>query len=404
MSALFSIIVPSLNQPEYLEKCLESIIGQDGVDLEIIVIDGGSSEESLNRLRRYEKHLTHFVSEPDNGQADAINKGLAAADGSIVGWLNTDDFYEPQGLSAIAEAYREEPDRPFYLGNGYRIDTYTERKTLYYPADFEFQREALLWGENPILQPAAFINAKALAGLSPPLDPNLHYAMDTDLWIRLSATGNPLFVDRVVANNREHPATKTSTGGWRRFEEIRQVAQRHTGCPLTPGALHVLLSNIDECAQNPDLASRCAPLFAEKLEELWQQTGLSVDMLSIDLQRDAHYAPSIPSGGGEQLEVEAENFRKALVVLEKDRIARGAQVEELVKTITSLTGQISQKEGQIKELTEWLRESETDRAARLENNDKLTDLIKDRDSVIVELREEIKMLQQPFWKKLARRR
>ena len=228
--------------------------------------------------------------------------------------------------------------------------------------------------------------------------------MDTDLWIRLSATGNPLFVDRVVANNREHPATKTLTGGWKRFEEIRQVAQSHTGCPLTPGALHVLLSNIDECARDPDLASRCAPLFTEKLEELWQQTGLSVDMLSIDLQRDAHYAPSIPSGGGEQLEAKAENFRKALVVLEEDRIARGEQVEELVKTITSLTGQISQKEGQIKELTEWLRECEADRAARLENNDKLTDLIKDRDSVIAELREEIKMLRQPFWKKLTGRR
>ena len=397
MSPLFSIIVPSLNQPDYLEECLESIIGQDGVDLEIIVIDGGSEEDSLNRLRRYEKHFAHFVSEPDRGQADAINKGLAAAGGSIVGWLNTDDFYEPQGLSAIAEAYREEPDRPLYLGNGYRIDAVTEKKRLYYPADFEFQREAILWGENPILQPAAFINAKALEALSPPLDPNLHYAMDSDLWIRLSAMGNPLFVDRVVANNREHSSTKSLTGGWTRFEEIRQVAERHTGCPLTPGALHVLLSNIDECARDPDLASRCAPLFAEKLIELWQQTGLAVDMLSIDLQRDSHYASIIPAGGGEQHEAEAEKFRKALVVLEKDRIARGEQVEDLTKAVTRLTSQIE-------ELTEWLRECETDRAARLENNDKLTDLIKERDSVIDHLREEIEMLRQPFWKKLTGRR
>ena len=404
MSPLFSIIVPSLNQPDYLEECLESIIGQDGVDLEIIVIDGGSEEDSLNRLRRYEKHFAHFLSEPDRGQADAINKGLAAAGGSIVGWLNTDDFYEPQGLSAIAEAYREEPDRPLYLGNGYRIDAVTERKRLYYPADFEYQREAILWGENPILQPAAFINAKALAALSPPLDPNLHYAMDTDLWIRLSAMGNPLFVDRVVANNREHPSTKSLTGGWTRFEEIRQVAERHTGCPLTPGALHVLLSNIDECARDPDLASRCAPLFAEKLKELWQQTGLAVDMLSIDLQRDSHYASIVPAGGGEQHEAEAEKFRKALVVLEKDRIARGGQVEDLTKAVTRLTSQISRKEGQIEELTKWLRECEADRAARLENNDKLTDLIKERDSVIDQLREEIEMLRRPFWKKLAGRR
>ena len=397
MSPLFSIIVPSLNQPDYLEECLESIIGQVGVDLEIIVIDGGSEEDSLNRLRRYEKHFAHFVSEPDRGQADAVNKGLAAAGGSIVGWLNTDDFYEPQGLSAIAEAYREEPERPLYLGNGYRIDAVTEKKRLYYPADFEFQREAILWGENPILQPAAFINAKALAALSPPLDPNLHYAMDTDLWIRLSAMGNPLFVDRVVANNREHPSTKSLTGGWTRFEEIRQVAERHTGCPLTPGALHVLLSNIDECARDPDLASRCAPLFAEKLKELWQQTGLAVDMLSIDLQRDAHYASSIPAGGGEQREAETEKFRKALVVLEKDRIARGEQVEDLTKAVTRLTSQIV-------ELTEWLRECEADRAARLENNDKLTDLIKERDSVIDQLREEIEMLRRPFWKRLTGRR
>ncbi len=93
-----SIVTPSYNQGQYLEKTIESILSQNYPNLELIIIDGGSTDESINILRRYENRISFWVSEPDNGQADAINKGLKKTTGEIFNWLNSDDYLEPGAL------------------------------------------------------------------------------------------------------------------------------------------------------------------------------------------------------------------------------------------------------------------------------------------------------------------
>ena len=121
------------------------------------------------------------------GQADAINKGLRLARGELVTWLNADDFYLPDALCRMAAAAAAEPDAPFYMGLGYRTDRTGRMRTPFYPEGFVFNREALLWGLNFVLQPATFIRREALEGIGGAIEGELHYALDTDLWIRLSA-------------------------------------------------------------------------------------------------------------------------------------------------------------------------------------------------------------------------
>ena len=113
-----SVVTPSFNQGRFLEQCITSVLNQDYPDLEYIVIDGGSSDESVDVLRRYEKHFAFWVSEPDKGQSDALNKGFRRATGDLAVWLNADDFFLPGAFAAVAAAYQQNPDASFYFGDG----------------------------------------------------------------------------------------------------------------------------------------------------------------------------------------------------------------------------------------------------------------------------------------------
>lgn len=232
-----SIITPSLNQGRFLRKCLKSILSQDYPRLEIIVVDGGSQDESTDIIREYAGRLAWSVSEPDAGQSDAINKAFARTTGDLVSWLNADDYLLPGALDAVATAYRQDAAAPFFYGNGLRVDEGGVAQAPFFadgtPA---FSRDALMFGLNYILQPAAFIRRIAWASIGP-LDVTLRWGMDTDLWIRLSALGMPVAIRETLAASREYGATKTASGMFERIEELRRIAQRHTGAEITPGVL-----------------------------------------------------------------------------------------------------------------------------------------------------------------------
>ena len=262
-----SVVTPSLNQGRFLEECITSVIKQDYPDFEYIIIDGGSTDNSLDIIAEYKQDLAYSVSEPDNGQSSAISKGFKKAKGELVAWLNSDDYYLPGAFMKVAEVYGRNPEASFYFGNGLRVDSKGLEKSRFFETEtVNFNRDALLYCLNYILQPATFINASCLKKIDF-LDEDLDYGMDTDLWLRLSKEKMPAFVPKTLAASREYGDTKTSTGSFKRIEELRQIAERHTGQPMTPGVLLYFLDTL-------------RGFIVQKESPFPQQFNLEVDLFS----------------------------------------------------------------------------------------------------------------------------
>jgi len=232
-----TIVTPSYNQGCFLEQTIRSVLDQQYPNLEYMIVDGGSTDESVDIIKRYASALTWWVSAQDAGQSDAINKGFRRSSGALAAWLNADDYYLPGALHAAADAYRRQPGASFYFGNGLRVDRAGKPQGAFFAeGQVRFHRPALVWGLNTILQPAAFIQRDCLARVGY-LDETLHYGMDSDLWLKLSALAPPEIIQQTLAASREYGEAKTSTGSFGRIEELRQIAAKYSGCAQTPGSL-----------------------------------------------------------------------------------------------------------------------------------------------------------------------
>jgi glycosyltransferase involved in cell wall biosynthesis len=224
------------------------VLSQQYPRLEYGIVDGGSTDGTLEIIRRYEDRLTFWTSESDRGQADALNKGFRRASGTLVCWLNADDYFYPGALAAAAKAYAADPAAPFYFGNGHRVDREGNEIGEFFPrGHVRFVRDALVFGLNYILQPATFIRRAALDRVGF-LDPSLHYGFDTDLWLKLSALGEPRVIRKVLAASREYAETKTSIGSFERAEELRQIAAKHAQVAATPGSVCYYLHTLHRLA------------------------------------------------------------------------------------------------------------------------------------------------------------
>lgn len=266
-----TVVTPVYNCAKLLEDCIVSVLGQEYPNLEYGVVDGGSTDGTLDILQRYEDRLTFWTSEPDDGQADALNKGFRRAAGELVCWLNADDFFYPGALAAAREAYLADPGAPFYFGNGYRVDREGRKLAEFFPEGrVHFRRDALLFGLNCILQPSTFIRRDALEQVGF-VDASLHYGFDTDLWIRLSALGRPRPIGKHLAASREYGETKTSTGSFGRAEELRRIAEQHTKVAATPGSICYYLDTIHRLASSrPDVFPR---EYLAAIESFWSATA-----------------------------------------------------------------------------------------------------------------------------------
>lgn len=234
-----SIVTPSFNQAAYLETTIRSVLDQGYPALEYQVMDGGSTDGSVEILRRYGDRL-RFVSERDGGQSAALNEGLRRTSGEIIGWINSDDFYAPGALRAVGRHFADHPEVEWLFGRCLIVDGRGQvcRGLVTRYKDFWLRRysyERLLL-ENFISQPAVFFRRRLLdrVGL---LDPALHYAMDYDLWLRMAAASPPAFLDQVLASFRIDGRNKMSTGFERSFAEelavaYRAAAGRHRGVML----------------------------------------------------------------------------------------------------------------------------------------------------------------------------
>jgi glycosyltransferase involved in cell wall biosynthesis len=210
---------------ETVEKTIESVLQQDYPNIEHIVMDGGSTDGTLDIVRAYEDHLTWY-SQPDEGQSDAINKGLALTSGMYLNWFNADDFLLPGAIHHMVELFKANPGVGLVYGrvnhialDGNKADDRTVRDGMF---------EELLNWDNFISQPGCLFTREAWEMFGP-LDIDLHYAMDWDLWIKMWRKFSFKYTPQTLAEVTVHKATKSSSGGLRRYDEIRHMLEGHGG-------------------------------------------------------------------------------------------------------------------------------------------------------------------------------
>lgn len=219
-----TVVTPSYGQREYIEEAIRSVLEQTGVHIEYLVMDGGSTDGTLEILEKYRDRL-HFVSEKDRGQADAINKGLRRASGRIVAYLNSDDFYLPGAIAGAVRFLDHHPEFALVYGEGYHTDAQGKFKERYYTEPFDFQRLAELC---IICQPTVFFRRVVLSTVGY-FNPNLHYCMDYDYWIRVAKRYAIGYMSHYLAASRLHAEGKTLSKRAEAHHEILNTVLYHYG-------------------------------------------------------------------------------------------------------------------------------------------------------------------------------
>lgn len=212
---LVSIVTPSFNQAQYLEQTIQSVLSQDYPAIEYLVVDGGSTDGSVEIIRKYADRLTWWVSEPDTGQAEAINKGLVRANGEFIAWLNSDDIYLPGAVSQAAEALNQDPRLGLVFGNALSIDEKGKPIGIFSFPDWNLLDLASF---RIICQPAVFMR-RSILKQSGELIPDYHFMLDHQLWIRIARISTIQHIDMpplgsnqpvagLLAAARQHPQAK----------------------------------------------------------------------------------------------------------------------------------------------------------------------------------------------------
>ncbi len=223
---LVSIVTPSYNQGQFLEDTIRSVLEQDYENIEYIVIDGGSSDNSLEIIKKYSKQIAYYVSESDNGQTEAINKGFAKANGQILAWLNSDDTLEPGAIKEAVEFLQTHPEIGMVYGDANYIDEFGNDIGRFPAAQTDYKR--LRQGYVHIPQQASFWRAELFEQVGP-LDENIYFAMDYDLWVRLAKISELKYHPRTWANFRLHSGAKTIAEDDRCWPEMVEIHKRDGG-------------------------------------------------------------------------------------------------------------------------------------------------------------------------------
>lgn len=210
-----SVVVPSFNQADFIERTLESIVQQNYPNLELIVMDGGSTDGSVEIIQRFSEHLEHFESGSDGGQSAAILKGFARATGDYISWLNSDDTYAPGALSAIGEFLAARPKIAFVYGHTNIIDAADH--VVAHKRSIHFSLGVMKYAFLTVPQMSAFWT-KALYDEVGGIDQTLRFCMDYDLFVRMASRSAPILIDAHIGNFRVHGESKTST-----LESVRQA-------------------------------------------------------------------------------------------------------------------------------------------------------------------------------------
>jgi len=220
-----SVVIPSLNQERFIDETIRSVLSQRWPNVELIVIDGGSTDGTLEILGKHQTSITHWVSEHDAGQADAINKGLRVASGDVVTWFGADDVYAGGIFAAVAEAWRRNP-RAVYaapVANFYSRG----RQTLIRPRGLSIENVVQYWRGRSLWHDPGLFWSRAVVDAVGEIDVSLRYAFDYDYLVRALQHFPVEYVDHVAAGFRLHGASKTISQTEAMMEETAAVSRRY---------------------------------------------------------------------------------------------------------------------------------------------------------------------------------
>jgi hypothetical protein len=267
-----SIIVPSYNQGQFLREALDSIFRQEYPAAEVVVMDGGSTDGSIDILRAYADRLKHWRSARDGGQSAAINEGMQHATGDLVAWLNSDDYYWGDCLWTVADGWVRHPGHGLYLGNGFRYDDAARSYRPFCRRHLALHRHALVHGLDYVLQPATFFARAAWQDVGG-LDPALRFGMDWDLLIRIARRHSAVLINEFLAVSREYDETKTRSGKLDRAFELCTLARRHGGSEVTPGSVHYLFNTLLDVSRGTAVEELedCLAGGVRRIEERWRR-------------------------------------------------------------------------------------------------------------------------------------
>jgi glycosyltransferase involved in cell wall biosynthesis len=225
--SLVSIITPSYNQGEFIEETIKSVLSQDYPEIEYIVVDGGSTDNTIEIIKKYEGKIK-WVSEKDSGQSDAINKGFRMAKGEIFAWLNSDDIYLPGAVGKAVEFLRNYPDIKMIYGNARFCDERGKIIGEYSPPGF-FDYKSLAF-YNSICQPSTFFRRDAFFDAGG-IDLRLHHLMDHDLWMKMAKENKVAYIPEFLSIYRLHDESKSVSDlhGLKRNEESLHIRITHYG-------------------------------------------------------------------------------------------------------------------------------------------------------------------------------
>lgn len=223
---LVTIVTPSYNQVAYIERTIQSVLNQDYGNIEYIIVDGGSTDGSVNIIKKYENKITNWISECDRGQTDAINKGFSLANGELIGWLNSDDTLLPYAISEAVRFLVDNPTVGLVYGDADYIDGNSKVIGKFPAAQTSLKK--LKHGYVHIPQQASLFR-KSLWDQVGPLDPSFYFAMDYDLWVRLASVSEIKYLPRLWANFRLHVDAKTISADDRCWPEMLRVHYRDGG-------------------------------------------------------------------------------------------------------------------------------------------------------------------------------
>lgn len=235
-----SIVTPSFNQAEFLEETIRSVLLQGYPNLEYIIIDGGSTDGSIEIIKKYEPWLTYWVSERDRGQSQAINKGFQHATGDIFAFINSDDYYLQGAFTRVAENFSE--DFQLFVGLTFqiRIDGSLTGKRR---APSLAVSDVADWQKNWFRQPGCFFSKEIYQKVGG-IDESLQYSLDFDLWLRMLKLGVGKYIENELAVARNHPAMKTQNKGGRGFAEDRLVQIKNGYTELAIGYISTLYDEL----------------------------------------------------------------------------------------------------------------------------------------------------------------